>query len=201
MPNIKPISDLRNYTAVINEVAYGNRVYLTKNGHGQCAIIDMKELDELDKQKALYQLMSKLNEAEVSIREEGTISADDLEKELGVQILKKVEYSQSVRRKLKNLKTHLTTEFGAEVSRKFIKQITDAARGLGNFEEKGILVSSMYGIECDYRYIYVGHNYLFYRIEMEKIIIVEMFDEREDFMYKLFGISTTSPESIDYWGE
>ena len=48
MPNIKPISDLRNYTAVINEVGYGNRVYLTRNGHGQCAIIDMEELDELD---------------------------------------------------------------------------------------------------------------------------------------------------------
>ena len=82
MPNIKPISDLRNYTTVINEVTYGNRVYLTRNGHGQCAIIDMKELDELDKQKALYTLMSKLNEAEVSIREEGTISADDLEAEV-----------------------------------------------------------------------------------------------------------------------
>lgn len=66
------------------ENTYGNRVYLTRNGHGQCAIIDMKELDELDKQKALYTLMSKLNEAEVSIREEGTISADDLEAELGV---------------------------------------------------------------------------------------------------------------------
>ncbi len=84
MPNIKPISDLRNYTAVINEVSYGNRVYLTRNGHGQCAIIDMKELDELDRQKSFYQLMSKLNEAEKSIREEGTISADELEKELGV---------------------------------------------------------------------------------------------------------------------
>lgn len=45
---------------------YGNRVYLTRNGHGQCAIIDMKELDELDKQKALYQLMSKLNGAEAT---------------------------------------------------------------------------------------------------------------------------------------
>ena len=44
----------------------------------------MKELNELDKQKALYTLISKLNEAEVSIREEGTISADDLEAELGV---------------------------------------------------------------------------------------------------------------------
>lgn len=84
MPNIKPISDLRNYTAVINEVAYGQRVYLTRNGHGHCAIIDMKELDELDRQKALIQLMSKLNEAEESIREEGTISAEALEEELGV---------------------------------------------------------------------------------------------------------------------
>ena len=45
MPNIKPISDLRNYTAVVNEVSYGNRVYLTRNGHGSCAIIDMQELN------------------------------------------------------------------------------------------------------------------------------------------------------------
>ena len=115
--------------------------------------------------------------------------------------MKRVEYSQIVGRKLKNLKANLTAEFGAEISRKSIKQITDVARGLGSFEKKGILVSSMYDIECDYRYIYVGHNYLFYRIEKEKIIIVEMFDEREDFMYKLFGIFTTSQESIDYWGE
>ena len=44
----------------------------------------MKEIDKLDKQKEFYQLMGKLNEAEKSIREEGTISADDLEKELRV---------------------------------------------------------------------------------------------------------------------
>ncbi|WP_251497286.1 prevent-host-death protein [Otoolea muris] len=84
MPNIKPISDLRNYTAVINEVSYGNRVYLTRNGHGACAIIDMYELDELDKQKALNQLLLKLQEAENSALTEGTISADELEKELEV---------------------------------------------------------------------------------------------------------------------
>lgn len=114
--------------------------------------------------------------------------------------MKKIEYSQIVRRKLKNLRTRLTSEFGAEVSGKSIKQITDA-RALENFEEKGISVSSMYGIECDYRYIYAGRNYLFYRIESDKIIIAEMFDEREDFMYKLFGITTTTQESLDYWDE
>ena len=84
MPNIKPISELKNYTSILNEVSYGNRIYLTKNGHGQCALVDMKELDELDKQKALLQLLTKLNEAKTSIRDEGTVSADELEKELGL---------------------------------------------------------------------------------------------------------------------
>ncbi len=84
MPSIKPVSALKNYTSIVNEVTYGNRVYFTKNGHGTCALVDMAELDELDKQKALLQLMTKLAEAKVSVREEGTISADDLEKELGL---------------------------------------------------------------------------------------------------------------------
>ena len=43
MPNIKPISDLRNYTSVVKEVNYGSRVYLTQNGHGQ-GTISSKEL-------------------------------------------------------------------------------------------------------------------------------------------------------------
>lgn len=115
--------------------------------------------------------------------------------------MKKVEYSQIVRRKLKALRVRLTSEFGSEVSRKSLKQITDAVRSLESFAEKGGSVSAMYDIDCDYRYLYVGHNYLFYRIETDKIIIAEMFDDREDFMYKLFGISTTSQESLDYWNE
>ena len=34
MPNIKPISDLRNYTDVLKEVDISSRVYLTRNGRG-----------------------------------------------------------------------------------------------------------------------------------------------------------------------
>lgn len=83
MPNIKPMSDLKNYAAVMNEVSYGNRVYLTNNGRGSYAIIDMQELDELDKQKALNQLLLKLQKAEHSVITEGTISANELENELG----------------------------------------------------------------------------------------------------------------------
>ena len=56
------------------------RYEMTQEGHDELEA----ELDELDKQKALLQLMTKLAEAKVSVREEGTISADDLEKELGL---------------------------------------------------------------------------------------------------------------------
>ena len=50
MPNIKPISELRNYTEVLKEVDETNRVYLTRNGHGEYAILTMAEVDELEKE-------------------------------------------------------------------------------------------------------------------------------------------------------
>ena len=84
MPNIKPISDLRNYTEVLKEVDITSRVYLTRNGHGEYGILTMEEIDELDRYKAAYTLFSKLQKAEKRADKEGWIDADDLEKELGV---------------------------------------------------------------------------------------------------------------------
>ncbi len=34
MPNIKPVSDLRNYNEVLRDVAVDAPVFLTKNGRG-----------------------------------------------------------------------------------------------------------------------------------------------------------------------
>ena len=84
MPNIKTISDLRNYTNVLKEVKYGERVYLTRNGIGECAIIDIKELDELDKMIALRGLMTDLNRAKERADREGWIDADEAERILGL---------------------------------------------------------------------------------------------------------------------
>lgn len=102
---------------------------------------------------------------------------------------------------MKELRERLTNEYGIDVSSRIIRRIVSVVRGLEVFEEKGIAVSSMYGIECDYRYLYVAHNYVFYRIDGDKVIIVEIFDEREDFMYKLFGIATTTQDTLEYWDE
>ena len=69
MPNIKPISDLRNYSAVLEDVTVGSPVYLTKNGHGCYTIMDINEQEEMsrkarkyDKMVAELEVMKMLNE-------------------------------------------------------------------------------------------------------------------------------------------
>ena len=84
MPNIKPISDLRNYTDVLKEVDKTKRVYLTRNGHGEYGILTMAEIDELARYRAAYALLSNLQKAEQRAEQEGWIDAEELEKELGV---------------------------------------------------------------------------------------------------------------------
>ena len=81
MPNIKPISDLRNYTEVLNEVRENSPVYLTRNGRGEYAIIKVNELDKL---RATIKLLAKLEEGEKSSREEGWLSENDIENRLGI---------------------------------------------------------------------------------------------------------------------
>ncbi len=82
MPNIKPISDLRNYTEVLKEVDVFRRVYLTRNGHGQYGILTMEEIDELDRYRAAYTLFAELKKAEERADREGWIDAEDLESKL-----------------------------------------------------------------------------------------------------------------------
>ena len=81
LTNIKPVSDLRNYTEVLNEVAEGSPVYLTRNGRGEYAIV---KLEELDKLKAAVNLLAKLEVGEKLAREQGWLSANDVEDRLGL---------------------------------------------------------------------------------------------------------------------
>ena len=113
----------------------------------------------------------------------------------------KLEYSQTVRRKLKNLKMYLTEQYGEESTKVSVRKITDKARTLQKNPDIGVDLSAKYEIDTDYRVVLVNHHHLFYYKEGDRIIIAEMFGEREDFINKLFGISGRTQEAIDYWGE
>lgn len=66
MTNIKLVSDLSNYTEVLNEVREGNPVYLTRNSGGEYAIVKISELEKL---KAAIRLLSDIEAGEKSERE------------------------------------------------------------------------------------------------------------------------------------
>lgn len=80
MPNIKPISDLRNYNAVLQDVAVGSPVYLTKNGRGRYAIVDIADQENFERTKAALQLMCELERGRKSGEEQGWLAAEDVRK-------------------------------------------------------------------------------------------------------------------------
>ncbi|WP_297430268.1 type II toxin-antitoxin system Phd/YefM family antitoxin [Clostridium sp.] len=82
MPNIKPVSDLRNYNEVLKNCVNGEPIFLTKNGHGRYVILD---IEDYEKQQATIKLLSKLNEAEEAINAGSEwLTLDDVKKNLGV---------------------------------------------------------------------------------------------------------------------
>ena len=76
MPQVKPISDLRNYGEVLRNVAIGSPVFLTKNGHGRYAVLDIEEYNEYEKMLAWRKLKTELNKGRCSGEEKGWTPAD-----------------------------------------------------------------------------------------------------------------------------
>lgn len=113
--------------------------------------------------------------------------------------MKKVVYSQLVKRKLLKLKKELVAEYGEQKAKEILTAIADRVEMPGQYEESGVDIARIY--DTDYRYLFTNHNYFIYRIEEKRVIVVQRLNEREDFMMKLFGISGRTQESIDYWGE
>ena len=80
MPNIKPVSDLRNYNEVLRDISVGEPVFLTKNGRGRYAIVDM---EEFERTQATLKLMSELAKGEASAKEKGYVELSEVEALLG----------------------------------------------------------------------------------------------------------------------
>ena len=81
MPNIKPISDLRNYSEVLHDVAVGAPVFLTKNGRGRYVIVDMHDYETT---QATLRLMNELAKGSKSGEEKGWLTLEAVEEHLGI---------------------------------------------------------------------------------------------------------------------
>lgn len=115
--------------------------------------------------------------------------------------MKKIRYSQDYKEKIQKMRRYLDAQFGNAKRVEIFKTINSRIKSIREHEDIGISVREMFNVDTDYQYIYAAKNYIFYRIDETDIYIVNIYDEREDFMWKLFGIRTLSQETEDYWKE
>lgn len=71
MAKILPVSELRNYNKVLENVSEDTPVYLTVNGHSKYVIRDIKEDEEREKAKAMVTLLLELQKGRDSGLERG----------------------------------------------------------------------------------------------------------------------------------
>ena len=76
-----PVSDLRDYNKVLNQVSYGHEVALTKNGNAKYAII---EIEELERMRAERRLFNELHKSEIEIEQGKLTNIDEARKEFGL---------------------------------------------------------------------------------------------------------------------
>ena len=78
MATILPVSDLRNYNKVLENITEGNPVYLTVNGRGKYIIQDINFEKEYEQMKAMLDLLLNLREGKLSGEKDGYISLEDV---------------------------------------------------------------------------------------------------------------------------
>lgn len=81
MISIKPVSDLRNYNEVLQDVADESPVFLTKNGRGCYVVISIKDYEKLTATRTLF---SELKKGEESAAKNGWLSTSDVRKMVGL---------------------------------------------------------------------------------------------------------------------
>ncbi len=82
MANIKPVSDLRNYTTILKECTSDSPIFLTKNGRGKYVIMDVADYDALQQE---IKLLGKIAVSEQRIAAgERCLTIEDLKAKLGV---------------------------------------------------------------------------------------------------------------------
>lgn len=113
----------------------------------------------------------------------------------------KLKYSPDARDKLREINKQIMNYNSKDVATKVVSGIMKDIRGLQDNPEKGASVEALLGIHTPYRFLHVEHNYVFYRVEKNIIYVTDIYNEREDFMWRMFRINLRTYDSISFWGE
>jgi hypothetical protein len=83
MPKILPISDLRNYTEVLNQVDIDRPVYLTRNGRGTYVI---SKIDDYNPEETVEEMLKEIQKGEASLKGDKHIALDEMAKKYNINL-------------------------------------------------------------------------------------------------------------------
>lgn len=99
-------------------------------------------------------------------------------------------YTPSARNDLINIKESVIEKFDDEkLAIEVLKKITKTVRQLVMFPYLGQELSGMTGIYTEYRCLFCEKNYVFYRIEMDRVCVIRVLNERLTIKSQVFDES------------
>lgn len=98
-------------------------------------------------------------------------------------------YTPKARNDLLQIKESIIEKFDDEdLAKKILRKMTETVRQLITFPYLGQELSGITGIYADYRCLFCEKNYVFYRIEADRVCVIRVLNERQDYMRILFGV-------------
>ncbi|WMM25835.1 type II toxin-antitoxin system RelE/ParE family toxin [Tissierella sp. MB52-C2] len=106
----------------------------------------------------------------------------------------KVEYSPLVLEDLERISGYITENWGKNVANRILKKIISDIRRLEQYPLSGVSLDKIIDVRTEYRYLFSEKNYIFYYLEYDKIRIVRVLNEKQDYIHHLFGVSSELDE-------
>ena len=101
----------------------------------------------------------------------------------------KIEYSPIALDDLIRIRDYVTANWGENVAKKILKKITADIGRLEQYPASGVDLGELIDVPTEYRYLLTEKNYVFYRLEFDKVRILRVINERQEYMNQLFGES------------
>ena len=116
--------------------------------------------------------------------------------------MREVIIEDEVKYKLADLKQELLVSQGQVKGTKTFNSILSAIDNLEIFDV-GRNIKDEFYVECpdNWFLLYSNKNYFIFSRTDSLVTVLKMYNEKQDFIYDLFGIEMRSQESKDYWGE
>ncbi len=106
----------------------------------------------------------------------------------------KLEYSPMALNDMQHLRDYILANWGENDAKRILKKMTSDIRRLEEHPLLGVDLGKIIDVPTDYRYLIAEKNYVFYHLEVEKVRVVRVLNEQQDYMKQLFGIITETSE-------